>query len=86
MISLILTLASPHEAPVIMLDYCFSQTYSQINALWDTKGINNSDLVPSSIDWTNKVFISIGGGERDHLVPSALTFSHHSDIKTLVSL
>lgn len=69
-----------------MLDYYFSRAYSQINALWDMKISNNSDLVPSSIDWEKKVLISIGGGERDHLVPSSLTFSHHSDIKTLVCI
>lgn len=83
-VKLIITLASPHKMPVVNLDYNFDRFYRQIDSQWSMKNINTTGIAPSSKTWRDKVFITIGGGARDILVPSALISSPHSDINALV--
>lgn len=70
---MLITLASPHRRPTISLDNYIAEYYEQIER------INSSNLA-------NKTFISIGGGNNDHLVNSGLTYSNYSSLNVLVRI
>ncbi|XP_029650604.1 GPI inositol-deacylase isoform X2 [Octopus sinensis] len=56
----IITLATPHQSPVIVLDNYVSRFYEKVNEYW----IDNSHTTLANI-----TILSTGGGERDYQVP-----------------
>lgn len=71
----IITLATPHQHPVLAIDEHISKFYRRVNSLWT--GLSNK---------TNSVaFASIGGADRDIQVRSGLTaIARHPSINVLV--
>ncbi|XP_071042938.1 GPI inositol-deacylase isoform X4 [Parasteatoda tepidariorum] len=65
-ISLIITLAAPLKAPVIVLDEKTAEFYKMIHEAWKYRLRSSLMNVP---------LVSIGGGDRDILVRSDLTFN-----------
>ncbi|XP_062862373.1 GPI inositol-deacylase [Trichomycterus rosablanca] len=63
LVSLILTQASPHQAPVLSLDPYILDFYSSVGQHWKTGGR----------DLHNVTVLSVGGGYRDYQVRSGLT-------------
>ncbi|XP_072903044.1 GPI inositol-deacylase [Hemitrygon akajei] len=63
LISLIVTQATPHVAPVLLLDSYLIDFYSTVNNHWI---LNEKDL-------SNITILSVGGGFRDYQVRSGLT-------------
>ncbi|XP_062312383.1 GPI inositol-deacylase [Osmerus eperlanus] len=63
LVSLILTLASPHQAPPLSLDTQLLEFYSAVRQRWVDRGD----------DLRNVTVLSIGGGYRDYQVRSGLT-------------
>ncbi|GAB1609061.1 GPI inositol-deacylase-like [Argonauta hians] len=56
----IITLASPHQGPVLALDRDLTRFYDQLNDYW----VSNSQTTLANI-----TILSTGGGERDYQVP-----------------
>jgi glycosylphosphatidylinositol deacylase len=68
-INLIITLATPHSAPVLNADKSLNQFYEDIDNHWnDHRQSNHVSLV------------SIGGGVKDIQVRPGLTWSDHADL------
>lgn len=66
-VNIIVTLATPHTAPVVNADRSLDDFYHELNDFW-----NENDLkVP---------LISVGGGVKDNQVRSGLTWSEHAMI------
>ncbi|XP_042192094.1 GPI inositol-deacylase isoform X3 [Callorhinchus milii] len=63
LISLIITQATPHIAPVLPLDSYLTDFYTAVNSYWI---LNEKDL-------RNVTILSVGGGFRDYQVRSGLT-------------
>ncbi|XP_051998972.1 GPI inositol-deacylase [Xyrauchen texanus] len=63
MVSLIITQASPHQAPVLSLDPYILEFYSAVSQRWAT----------GAEDLRNVTVLSVGGGYRDYQVRSGLT-------------
>ncbi|XP_037395467.1 GPI inositol-deacylase [Pygocentrus nattereri] len=63
LVSLILTQASPHHAPVISLDPYILEFYSSVRQRW----------AAGAEDLRNVTVLSVGGGYRDYQVRSGLT-------------
>uniref|UniRef100_A0A3P9HDF6 GPI inositol-deacylase n=1 Tax=Oryzias latipes TaxID=8090 RepID=A0A3P9HDF6_ORYLA len=63
LVSLILTQASPHQAPVLALDPYLLDFYSTVRHRW----VNQANKL------TNVTVLSVGGGYRDYQVRSGLT-------------
>uniref|UniRef100_A0A4W4DUL8 GPI inositol-deacylase n=1 Tax=Electrophorus electricus TaxID=8005 RepID=A0A4W4DUL8_ELEEL len=63
LVSLILTQASPHQAPVLSLDPYILEFYSSVSRRWSTE----------AEDLRNVTVLSVGGGYRDYQVRSGLT-------------
>ncbi|KAK3543332.1 hypothetical protein QTP70_018060 [Hemibagrus guttatus] len=63
LVSLILTQASPHQAPVLSLDPFILNFYSKVRRRWSTR----------AVDLRNVTVLSVGGGYRDYQVRSGLT-------------
>ncbi|KAL4618057.1 GPI inositol-deacylase isoform X1 [Arapaima gigas] len=63
LVSLILTQASPHQAPVLPLDSHLLEFYSAVRGRWRTE----------AEDLRNVTVLSVGGGHRDYQVRSGLT-------------
>ncbi|XP_059471250.1 GPI inositol-deacylase [Neocloeon triangulifer] len=59
-VNTVLTLATPHSSPVMILDPYVASYYQKVNSLWE-------------IGDPNRLLISVGGGHRDLLVRSGLT-------------
>ncbi|KAF4523660.1 hypothetical protein B566_EDAN006030 [Ephemera danica] len=56
----VLTLATPHTAPVVALDHYVASYYKRVNAFWERGD-------------EKRLLVSVGGGHRDLLVRSGLT-------------
>ena len=65
----IITLVTPHSAPVVNADRFLDQFYNEIEAFW-----NISEIV------SDVSLIAIGGGVNDIQVMPALTGTKHADI------
>ncbi|KAL0964061.1 hypothetical protein UPYG_G00317840 [Umbra pygmaea] len=63
LVSLIITQASPHQAPVLSLDTSLLEFYSAVRQRW----------VEQAEDLRNVTVLSVGGGYRDYQVRSGLT-------------
>ncbi|XP_041699974.2 GPI inositol-deacylase isoform X2 [Coregonus clupeaformis] len=63
LVSLIITQASPHQAPVLSLDTYLLEFYSAVRQRW----------VGRAEDLRNVTVVSVGGGYRDYQVRSGLT-------------
>lgn len=75
LVSLVITLATPHE-PVITMDSYTREFYDQVDTYWNrTRTGALSDVV----------FVSIGGGDRDLQVRSGLTNSKYADINVVTT-
>ena len=70
MVKIIITLATPHSAPVVNADVSLNNFYNEINDFWNKSLGQKSDLS----------LISIGGGVKDIQVRPGLTWSDHADI------
>jgi len=68
-VNIIITLATPHSAPVVNADIYLSQFYEDIDNHW------NYDRQSSHVS-----LVSIGGGVKDIQVRPGLTWSDHADI------
>lgn len=73
-VKLIVTLATPHAAPVIQSDQYLINFYKNVEKVWLDRLIEESKVT----------LISIGGGERDFLVRSDLTRDQFADVNVLV--
>ncbi|XP_065107646.1 GPI inositol-deacylase [Paramisgurnus dabryanus] len=63
LVSLIITQASPHQAPVLSLDPYILEFYSSVSKRWAT----------GAEEFRNVTVLSVGGGYRDYQVRSGLT-------------
>lgn len=75
-VNTIITLATPHQSPVIAIDENIANYYQKVDQLWSESSGNHL---------TNVTLVSIGGAERDVLVRSGLTTEIHSTINVLVT-
>ena len=69
-VNIIITLATPHSAPVVSADQSLSQFYNQIDTHWNKSRHTLDHLT----------LISIGGGINDIQVRPGLTYSDHGEI------
>ncbi|KAJ8012436.1 hypothetical protein DPEC_G00042750 [Dallia pectoralis] len=77
LVSLIITQASPHQAPVLSLDTNLLEFYSAVRQRW----------VGEAEDLRNVTVLSVGGGYRDYQVRSGLAILPcHGDDPTKLSL
>ncbi|XP_065353841.1 GPI inositol-deacylase [Cloeon dipterum] len=67
-VNTVLTLATPHASPVMMLDPYVASYYQKVNTFWE-------------VGDSNRLLVSVGGGHRDLLVRSGLTLQ--GNISTL---
>lgn len=75
-VKLIITLATPHAAPVIQPDQYLSDFYRNVEKVWSDRRVDGSPVT----------LVSIGGGERDFLVRSDLTRDQFADVNVLVRI
>ena len=68
-INIIITLATPHSAPVINADKSLNQFYEDIDNHWNYHRQSN-----------HVSLVSIGGGVKDIQVRPGLTWSDHADL------
>lgn len=71
-VNMIVTLATPHFAPVVVSDHYLKQFYEKTNGYWDANR-NTSSL-------EHVTLVSVGGGVRDVQVRSSLTSTNHADL------
>ncbi|XP_068084428.1 GPI inositol-deacylase isoform X2 [Anabrus simplex] len=74
LVQVIITLATPHRAPVIAIDSLLTRYHTSVNEYWILKK-------PESL--SHITLISIGGGHRDLMVRSGLTQAIEADINIL---
>jgi hypothetical protein len=74
-VTTIITLATPHKSPVIMLDEDMNSFYQQTNQFWTEKTNRTKHIA----------LASIGGGDRDIQVRSGLTAANSPTINVLVN-
>lgn len=95
-VNTIITLATPNKNPIATLDQLIPKFYAETFRYWESNLKNDypNNKVGSKIyskensnnnSLSNILFITIGGGSRDILVPSGLTSSKFGHINTLVS-
>lgn len=77
LVQVIITLATPHKAPVLFLDRHLASYHSKVKAHWVSQKAN--DTGPLS----HVTLVSIGGGQRDILVRSSLTIAEEADVSTI---
>ncbi|XP_014678246.1 PREDICTED: GPI inositol-deacylase-like isoform X2 [Priapulus caudatus] len=63
-VDVIITIATPHQEPVILLDRFMQKMYQQVNDYWRTNG--NSTL-------SHVAVVSVAGGYRDIMIPDGIT-------------
>jgi hypothetical protein len=68
-VNTVLTLATPHSSPVVMLDPYMASYYHKVNSFWE-------------VGDPERLLVSVGGGHRDLLVRSGLTLQ--GNVSTLV--
>ena len=74
-VTTIITLATPHKSPVIMLDEDINSFYQQTNQFWTEKTNRTKHIA----------LASIGGADRDIQVRSGLTAANSPTINVLVN-
>ena len=72
-VNTIITLATPHQYPIIAMDENIANFYQKVNQSWF-----------SSNKTANVTLASIGGADRDILVRSGLTAANQPSINVLV--
>ncbi|XP_053646137.1 GPI inositol-deacylase [Cherax quadricarinatus] len=72
-VSLIITLATPHTRPVLVLDQYLEQFYEKVNTYW---------IMERSLDLKDVVLVSIGGARNDVQVPTSHTITPLADVAT----
>lgn len=77
-VKLIITLATPHR-PVILIDRDLKNFYHSVDMFWQTEKSKKNNRLE------NLTMISIGGGTKDILVRSGLTYNEQADLNVLVS-
>ncbi|XP_026469702.1 GPI inositol-deacylase-like [Ctenocephalides felis] len=95
-VNTIITLATPNKKPVAALDQLIPTFYTETFKYWTenfqimnmTNKSNKAgfkDINKENSKFSDILFISIGGGSRDILVPSGLTSSKFGHINTLTT-
>nr|CAD7409491.1 unnamed protein product [Timema cristinae] len=77
LVNVIITLATPHKQPVLALDPHIVAYYRRVNAFWEAERSSPGGAV------RHVTFVSIGGGHRDLLVRSGLTYAKEADVNVL---
>ncbi|KAK7788803.1 hypothetical protein R5R35_010913 [Gryllus longicercus] len=77
LVEVIITLATPHKAPVLLLDRHLVDYHSKVDSFWRAQKNNTSGNIG------HVTLVSIGGGQRDILVKSVLTQAEEADISVL---
>nr|XP_045620220.1 GPI inositol-deacylase-like isoform X1 [Procambarus clarkii] len=75
-VSLIITQATPHTRPVVVLDQYLEQFYEKVNTYW---------IMERSLDLKDVVLVSVGGGRNDVQVPTSHTITPLADVATVTS-
>ncbi|KAK4316241.1 hypothetical protein Pmani_012576, partial [Petrolisthes manimaculis] len=73
MVPLIITQATPHTRPVIVLDQHLDDFYDKVNAYW---------IMERDYELRDVVLVTVGGGRNDIQVPTTRTNTHLADIST----
>ncbi|XP_071536619.1 GPI inositol-deacylase isoform X2 [Panulirus ornatus] len=72
-IPLIITQATPHTRPVLVLDQHLQSFYEKVNTYWTTR---------RTLDLKGVVLVTVGGGRNDIQVPTSHTSTPLADIST----
>ncbi|XP_069692336.1 GPI inositol-deacylase [Periplaneta americana] len=78
LVRVIITLVTPHMSPVLALDSYIAKYYDQVNSYWIANRRQGWEGNLSHV-----TLASIGGGHRDILVRSGLTYAEEADINVV---
>lgn len=70
----IITLATPHQSPVVVLDKAMEELYQTVQSSWSEAKL-----------YERITLASIGGADRDFQVRSGLTIANNSSVNALVT-